>query len=241
MSSTFELLLSHLRQDPLMILMVATSVFVVAVALERLLTLMRGFWAVRAVEVHVLRPLRLGKLEDARRGCQNVPYPVQPMFTAALDRVNGQVQGDPAMALAREQRRAVAAYKAWLWILGTTGALMPFVGLLGTVVGVMGSFRAIGDSGQGGFAVVSTGISQALIATAVGLFVALEAVVLFNVLQNLAGAVSRRLAYVSDEFLELIRSRAGVPVAANPAGRPLPPAPVHASPNGGASAGSTPE
>lgn len=241
MSSTFELLLSHLRQDPLMILMVATSVFVVAVALERLLTLVRGFWAIRAVELRVLVPLRAGRIDDARQGCRAVPHPIQPVFAAALDRVTGQVQGDPGMALAREQRRAVAAYKAWLWILGTTGALMPFVGLLGTVVGVMGSFRAIGDSGQGGFAVVSTGISQALIATAVGLFVALEAVVLFNVLQNLAGAVARRLAYASDEFLELIRTLAASPVSPNPAGRPLPPAPVHVSPTGSGRAGSTPE
>ncbi len=190
-----------------MILMVLTSVFIVAVALERLLMMARGFWAMRTVEVRVLSPLRLGKFDEARQGCGDVGLPIRRVFVAGLDRATGKVAGDPGMAIAREQRRAVASYRSWLWILGTAGALMPFVGLLGTVVGVMGSFRAIGESGQGGFAVVSTGISQALIATAVGLFVALEAVVLFNVLQNLGGAVARRLSFAADECLELIRVR----------------------------------
>lgn len=194
-----------------MILMVLTSVFIVAVALERTLMMARGFWAMRSVELRVLAPLRLGKFDDARQGCGEVGLPIRRVFTAGLDRANGKVNGDPGMAIAREQRRAVAAYKSWLWILGTAGALMPFVGLLGTVIGVMGSFRAIGESGQGGFAVVSAGISQALIATAVGLFVALEAVVLFNLLQNLGGAVARRLAYSADECLELIRARVPAP------------------------------
>lgn len=197
-----------------MILMVLTSVFIVAVALERTLMMARGFWAMRSVELRVLVPLRLGKFEDARQGCGEVGLPIRRVFAAALDRANGKVCGDAGMAIAREQRRAVAAYKSWLWVLGTAGALMPFVGLLGTVIGVMGSFRAIGESGQGGFAVVSAGISQALIATAVGLFVALEAVVLFNLLQNLGGAVARRLAYSADECLELIRARGPVASAA---------------------------
>lgn len=235
MSSTFELLLTHLRQDPLMILMVLASIFAVAISLERLLVMLRGFWALRVVEARVLTPLRLGKLEEARTGARAVGGPIRDVFIAVMDRATGKIVGDPAMALGREQKRAVAAYKAWLWTLGTTGALMPFVGLLGTVVGVMGSFRAIGESGQGGFAVVSAGISQALIATAVGLFVALEAVVLFNLLQNLAGAVARRLAFAADECLELIRTRApavaptvlvAAPAPVSPSGPPpLPPRP----------------
>ncbi len=236
MSSTFELLLAHLQEDPLMILMMLTSVFIVAVAMERLLMMVRGFWALRAVEGRILSPLRAGRFEEARLGCRAVGVPIRDVFAAGLDRALGKVKGDPGMAIAREQRRATAVYRNWLWILGTAGALMPFVGLLGTVVGVMGSFRAIGESGQGGFAVVSSGISQALIATAVGLFVALEAVILFNFLQNLAGSISRRLAYAADEALELIRVRADAPV---PAAALLPGTvtPTHI-PAGGENAGS---
>lgn len=240
MSSTFELLLAHLQEDPLMIIMVLTSVFIVAVAMERMLMMARGFWALRTVEGRVLVPLRAGRFDDARQGCRSVGAPIREVFAAALDRALGKVRGDPGMAMAREQRRAVATYKGWLWILGTAGALMPFVGLLGTVIGVMGSFRAIGESGQGGFAVVSSGISQALIATAVGLFVALEAVMLFNMLQNFAGAIARRLAYAADEALELIRARADAPSApapSSPAPSTILGSPTHI-PVGGENAGS---
>ena len=93
-----------------------------------------------------------------------------------------------------------------VWVLGTSGALMPFVGLLGTVLGVMNSFKAIGETGAGGFQVVSTGISAALVATAAGLFVALEAVVFFNILQNMAAAVLRELSLAADETLEMIET-----------------------------------
>ncbi|RME25610.1 MAG: MotA/TolQ/ExbB proton channel family protein, partial [Deltaproteobacteria bacterium] len=131
------------------------------------------------------------------------------------DRALGRVPGDPGRAMTREIQRLAGAMKARTWLLGTAGALMPFVGLFGTVIGVMASFRAIGESGQGGFAIVSVGISQALIATAVGIAVALEGVVLFNVLQNVAVRLGRELTMLVDELGELVdferRSRAGSP------------------------------
>src|SRR2546428_12393675 len=68
-------------------------------------------------------------------------------------------------------------------MLGTLGAVMPFVGLFGTVVGILGSFRQIGLTGQSGFAVVAPAISEALITTAGGIAVAVEAVILFHVFQ----------------------------------------------------------
>jgi diguanylate cyclase (GGDEF)-like protein len=86
---------------------------------------------------------------------------------AGLDRALGAVRGEPGRAMARETKRVGGLLKARTWMLATAGALMPFVGLFGTVIGVMASFQAIGESGQGGFAVVSVGISQALVATAV--------------------------------------------------------------------------
>ena len=81
---------------------------------------------------------------------------------------------------------------------------MPFVGLFGTVVGVMEAFFAIGETGQGGFAVVSVGISQALIATAVGIAVALEGVFLFNLVQAFSSTLTRDISHAVDELGELI-------------------------------------
>ena len=71
------------------------------------------------------------------------------------------------------------------------------------------AFFAIGETGQGGFAVVSVGISQALIATAVGIAVALEGVFLFNLVQSFISPLSRDIAHTVDELGELIAFHAG--------------------------------
>jgi biopolymer transport protein ExbB/TolQ len=73
--------------------------------------------------------------------------------------------------------------KGKLWILGTIGSSAPFVGLFGTVIGIMTSFKDIGLSGKGGFAVVSAGISESLIATASGIIIAVVAVIFYNYFQ----------------------------------------------------------
>src|SRR5439155_181859 len=82
--------------------------------------------------------------------------------------------GGSATAVQRARRGAIQAVRAPLWVLGTLGAVMPFVGLFGTVVGILGSFRQIGLAGQSGFAVVAPAISEALIAPAGGIAVAVE-------------------------------------------------------------------
>jgi biopolymer transport protein TolQ len=64
--------------------------------------------------------------------------------------------------------------------LATLGNISPFVGLFGTVIGVMRAFEAISQSGRGGLGTVSAGIAEALVATAAGLFVAIPAVIAYN-------------------------------------------------------------
>jgi biopolymer transport protein ExbB/TolQ len=187
----------------LVLFMLAISVLMLAITFERSA---RFAW----VRVSVLRArkvieaARAGDLASARAACETIQQPVRTVFVAGLDRALGTVKGDPARAMARETKRIGGTLKDRTWMLATSGALMPFVGLFGTVIGVMGSFQAIGESGQGGFAVVSVGLSQALIATAVGIAVALEAVFLFNVLQAFSTSLSRDLSMLVDELVELI-------------------------------------
>ncbi|MEL6343923.1 MAG: MotA/TolQ/ExbB proton channel family protein [Myxococcota bacterium] len=187
----------------LVLFMLACSLLLVAVALERALVLLRvQLSAWRAVKV--VRTAQQDSVDEALLVCAQLKGPVAAILGAGLQRATGEVRGDPAMAMAREQKRLNGSMKARAWILGTAGALMPFVGLFGTVLGVMASFEAIGETGQGGFAIVSVGISQALIATAVGIAVALEGVVLFNVLQSITQKLSRDIALMADEILEMI-------------------------------------
>jgi biopolymer transport protein ExbB/TolQ len=71
-----------------------------------------------------------------------------------------------------------------LWILGTVASSAPFIGLLGTVVGIIKSFESMAVAGTGGFAVVAAGISEALVATALGLGVAIIALIFYNYFQT---------------------------------------------------------
>jgi biopolymer transport protein ExbB len=194
---------------PTLVFMLAVSMATVAIALERWWMLIRARGAVTRSDERVLEAARRGDLEESRRLADNLASPFREVFAAGLDRALGRVRGEPGTAMAREAKRTAAKLRAGLWMLGSVGALMPFAGLLGTVVGVMSSFKAIGTSGQGGFSVVSAGISEALIATAAGLFVAIEAVLFFNLLGQKATGVARDLNLLVDEMGELVRTRKG--------------------------------
>jgi len=80
-----------------------------------------------------------------------------------------------------------------LWILGTVASSAPFIGLLGTVVGIIKAFENMAVAGTGGFAVVAAGISEALVATALGLAVAIIAVIFYNYFQT-------RIANLNGQF-----------------------------------------
>src|SRR5262249_9362963 len=70
--------------------------------------------------------------------------------------------------------------KRGLGFLATIGSTAPFIGLFGTVVGIINAFRSIAATGSGGMSVVSGGIAEALVSTALGIFVAIPAVIAFN-------------------------------------------------------------
>ena len=68
----------------------------------------------------------------------------------------------------------------YVWVLATAGSSAPFIGLFGTVVGILVAFQSMAIMGTGGFSVVAAGISEALISTALGLAVAIIAVIFYN-------------------------------------------------------------
>ena len=83
-------------------------------------------------------------------------------------------------ALEHAKAESLIELKRGLGLLATIGSTAPFIGLFGTVVGIINAFRGIAATGSGGMAVVSGGIAEALVATALGIFVAIPAVVSFN-------------------------------------------------------------
>lgn len=190
---------------PLMSVMLLISVLAMALALAKIAQVLRFKASLRRADAWVLGAARKGDLRLARQDCEKLSPALRDVFASGLDRALGAVKGVPAMAMRREEKRAMGRLRGLVWVLGSTGALMPFVGLLGTVLGVMSSFHAIGESAASGFDVVAGGISEALIATAAGLFVALEAIICYNVMQNLVAAQGRELSLLVDEALELLK------------------------------------
>ena len=113
-----------------------------------------------------------------------------------------QMRIDKAMdlALTREMERM----EGRLGFLATVGSAAPFIGLFGTVVGIMTSFQAIAGSKSTNLAVVAPGIAEALLATAIGLLAAIPAVVAYNKLSSDAGKIGMRMEGFADEFSAIL-------------------------------------
>jgi biopolymer transport protein ExbB/biopolymer transport protein TolQ len=98
----------------------------------------------------------------------------------------------------------VARFRRGLGVLATVGSTAPFVGLLGTTMGVVNAFVGMADMGTGGLTAISAGIAEALITTAFGLLVAIPAVWFYNYFTNRVELVSMEIDYGNKEFLNFL-------------------------------------
>jgi biopolymer transport protein ExbB len=98
----------------------------------------------------------------------------------------------------------LAKFRRGLGVLATTGATAPFVGLLGTTMGVVKAFQGMGSSGAAGIGAVAAGIAEALITTAFGLLVAIPAVWLYNYFINRIDYISMEVTYATKEFMDFL-------------------------------------
>lgn len=99
-----------------------------------------------------------------------------------------------------------ADLKRGLPVLASVGSVAPFVGLLGTVVGIISAFQGIAATGSGGLSSVSAGISEALIETALGLGVAIPAVLAYNFLATVVGRDELALSNAAGELLDTVEN-----------------------------------
>jgi biopolymer transport protein ExbB/biopolymer transport protein TolQ len=117
-------------------------------------------------ESHVAQVVSAGLMEyEAARQVRSSPAACLELVTASLEHTKADM---------------LIKMKRGLGTLATIGSTAPFIGLFGTVVGIINAFRGIAATGSGGMAAVSGGIAEALVATALGIFVAIPAVVAFN-------------------------------------------------------------
>lgn len=165
-------------------------------------------------------------LSEANKAAEDFQYsPEATVFTTGyselqkINRIRNRRDGDDAKetlemqmatmdnlkrAIRKAESQEIANLGSSLPFLATTGSATPFIGLFGTVWGIMASFHDIGERGSASLAVVAPGISEALIATAAGLAVAIPAVIFYNFYSNKLSNIDNELHVFSTDFLNLV-------------------------------------
>jgi biopolymer transport protein ExbB/TolQ len=185
--------------------LIAFSVVVVSIIFERL-------WALRNVVGETLKLsggltpiLEKGQVSEALQTARaQVTTPAGRIFTDILARHSSDSLEYLTDLTAEKRFEEVEALRGPLWVLGTVGASAPFIGLFGTVVGIIKAFHNMAMMGSGGFSVVAAGISEALIATGLGLAVAIIAVIFFNYFQTRIERIEAALTIASNRVLDAI-------------------------------------
>ena len=161
--------------------------------------------------------LREGKIDEAIRVAErNKKSHLAKVVTAGLQefRAHGESNELPGetieaskRALERAEAIVHAELKRGLGGLATIGSTAPFVGLFGTVVGILNAFRGIAEQKATGLGAVAGGISEALVTTAIGLFVAIPAVMMFNYFTNRVEAFDVEMDNSSSELIDYFLKR----------------------------------
>jgi len=124
---------------------------------------------------------------------------------SALELDRGQkielLESNVARSLDKAVKAEAEEYRQYVSFLANTASAAPFIGLFGTVWGIMNSFIGIGATGAANLAVVAPGIAEALIATAMGLFAAIPAVLFYNFFTNKIRSLSGQMTHFTTDFM----------------------------------------
>lgn len=202
-------------------------------SLVSLTIIVTKWWELRAADqdseafLEVYRKEGFSEAYDAARHLDRSPLAVVFLTTGgelrqarahegadrSRDRIVKQLERSIAWSATAQVRRL----ERGMPFLATTGSSTPFIGLFGTVVGIIAAFQSIGEAGQASLAVVGPGIAEALVATAVGLLAAIPATIAYNAFGGRIDGLLAMLERFTDQFEEDIdRLVDGRPVA-NPA------------------------
>src|SRR6185295_3096563 len=190
-------------------IVMAFSVAALAVAIERTIAQWKFVTRARSLGDTVTRCLARGAVDEGRSACERSPSPVADVFLVGYERLGRAKPEHVATAVHRERQRVNQDLRIRLWVLGTVGATAPFVGLFGTVVGIMNAMGRFKADDEVKFTMVSGPISEALVVTAVGIGVAVGAVILFNFFSQRANRIATEMKLLTDEFLELLLDTPG--------------------------------
>ena len=179
------------------------SILALGIFVERLWRFRGVQDATRKLTKDVIDKLVQRDLPAAQELCEESDQRIAEIYSEAMRWRNVPLE-DLERVLLTSRQEAAFDLKRGLWVIGTVGSLAPYVGLFGTVVGIIRAFGDMAEHGAGGFEVVASGISEALIATAAGLAVAIIALLFFNFLQTRVGAIAGTYARSCERFVQAL-------------------------------------
>ena len=192
---------------------------------ERVYALWKVIPKSEAFKNRVVAAIEAGDLAKAGALCETATEPLAEVFDRAL-KVFKKTPSKVVEVVNSQRSVVIASFKRYLWALGTVGSSAPFVGLFGTVVGILKAFQSMGIAGSGGFKVVSQGIAAALVATAAGLLIAIYAIVAYNYFVARVNAISVQYRLYIEEFVMALSQHGPVGKAAEPNAPPPSQAPA---------------
>ncbi len=192
-----------LRSSWVIVLMLFLSILVIGVSIERWFYFLRTKLDSDIFIDKIKNYIIDGNYEEAINFCKKSKGTIPIVVRAGLE--NRQLprdEIDKIMETVRMEQRV--NLERYLGVLGTLGNTAPFIGLLGTVLGIIKAFRDLASSAGAGPEVVMVGIAEALIATAFGLSVAIPAVILFNYFMKKVKNISVEMDAVSKRLIILM-------------------------------------
>lgn len=195
-----------LRGGVTMWLLIILSIVSIAVMIER----WKYYRSCRVNTQDFFLRFRKGHKKDDLAGlmvlCDETPGPLAALLKDGVRRVMERPlkREELEAQLTRTARSQIIQMERNLSILATIGSVSPFIGLFGTVLGVMRAFRDLATSGGGGATVVASGIAEALVATAAGLIVAIPAVAAYNYFIRVIRRTSSELEVGIGEALDVL-------------------------------------
>src|SRR5262245_55691597 len=197
-----------------MIVLAALSIYSVGMILDKNRRFRSAARQTQAFKPLFGKHIRAGELKEVIEAAEQHPnsYVARVVSNGLLEYEGARKKGSDqqtsfelvATVLDNSKVEALMEMKRGLGLLATIGSTAPFIGLFGTVVGIISAFRGIAATGSGGMAAVSGGIAEALVATALGIFVAIPAVAAFNHFMGMLEAFQVEMNKASSEVVNFL-------------------------------------
>lgn len=192
-----------LKGGPIFIILILFSIYSIATIVERLIAFIKITNHLKTFNVEFKSKLENKKFDEAEDLCKNDKTVVSDIFFAALEK-KGKSKDVIEEAMQRQGTKLSLFLEKKLIILASAGSITPFIGLLGTVIGIINAFRSISMAESFTPSLVTNGIAEALINTAAGLFVAIPAVLAYNYFHNRIKLILEEIEYSSYEIVDLL-------------------------------------